>query len=82
MRCHYSPLQGDGMILGTIDFPDELVASIVQGRCVVFAGAGVSKGQPAGLWHGLQQRYVFFPFRDLTPRSPQCQQPFRPGPSP
>ncbi len=37
------------MKLGQIDFPPELIAAIRDGELVVFAGAGVSKGQPACL---------------------------------
>ncbi len=37
------------MKLGQIDFPPELIGEIRDGELVVFAGAGVSKGEPAGL---------------------------------
>ena len=37
------------MKLGQVDFPPELIAAIRDGELVVFAGAGVSKGRPAGL---------------------------------
>ncbi len=37
------------MKLGQIDFPPELVGAIRDGELVVFAGAGVSKGDPACL---------------------------------
>ena len=37
------------MKLGQIDFPPELIGAIRDGELVVFAGAGVSKGQPANL---------------------------------
>ena len=37
------------MRLGEIDFPTELIEAIRDGKLVVFAGAGVSKGSPANL---------------------------------
>ena len=37
------------MRCGQIDFPDELLHAIRDGRFVVFAGAGVSMGDPANL---------------------------------
>ncbi|MCY4475508.1 MAG: SIR2 family protein [Chloroflexi bacterium] len=37
------------MKLGQIDFPPELIGAIRDGELVVFAGAGVSKGDPACL---------------------------------
>ena len=37
------------MKLGQIDFPPELIGAIRDGELVVFAGAGVSKGEPASL---------------------------------
>jgi hypothetical protein len=37
------------MRCGQIDFPDELLHAIRDGRFVVFAGAGVSMGDPAHL---------------------------------
>lgn len=37
------------MILGQVDFPDDLMRSLEGGSCVVFAGAGVSCGPPAKL---------------------------------
>ena len=32
-----------------VDFPETLIAALRDGRLVIFAGAGVSMGQPAGL---------------------------------
>jgi hypothetical protein len=37
------------MRCGQIDFPDKLLHAIRDGRFVVFAGAGVSMGDPANL---------------------------------
>ncbi|MDH5301531.1 MAG: DUF4020 domain-containing protein [Gammaproteobacteria bacterium] len=37
------------MQFNSINFPDELIASLRAGKCVVFAGAGVSMGEPANL---------------------------------
>ncbi len=35
------------MNCGTIDLPDEIVSALERGQLVIFAGAGVSMGQPA-----------------------------------
>ncbi len=37
------------MILDPLDIPDELLEAQEQGRLVVFAGAGVSRGSPSDL---------------------------------
>src|SRR5689334_18434128 len=37
------------MLCGQIDFPDKLIQAIREGKLVVFAGAGVSMGEPARL---------------------------------
>ena len=34
---------------GLLDFPSALIAAIGNDKLVVFAGAGVSMGEPAGL---------------------------------
>ena len=37
------------MKIAGVDFPEPLLAALRDGRLVVFAGAGVSMGLPAGL---------------------------------
>lgn len=37
------------MILGDVDFPSQLVDAAIEGKLVIFAGAGVSMGAPANL---------------------------------
>ncbi|MEJ2693810.1 MAG: SIR2 family protein [Candidatus Thiodiazotropha sp.] len=37
------------MQFNSINFPDELIASLRASKCVVFAGAGISRGKPASL---------------------------------
>ncbi|MDN3652768.1 DUF4020 domain-containing protein [Thalassotalea ponticola] len=37
------------MILGEVDFPSQLVDAAIEGKLVIFAGAGVSMGAPANL---------------------------------
>ncbi len=37
------------MLLDTVDFPDELIDDLLEGRLVVFAGAGVSLDEPSSL---------------------------------
>lgn len=37
------------MQFNSINFPDELISGLRAGKCVVFAGAGVSMGEPANL---------------------------------
>ena len=58
------------MRCGQIDFPDELLYAIRDGRFVVFAGAGVSMGDPANLpsfWSLAEQIAVG---SGLAPREP------------
>ena len=46
------------MNIAGIDFPDPILSALRDDRLVIFAGAGVSKGQPAGLpnFHALVQK--------------------------
>ena len=37
------------MRIAEVDFPDDIIRSIDEGRLVVFAGAGVSRGRPANM---------------------------------
>lgn len=37
------------MLLGEVDFPEEVLSAHERGRLVIFVGAGASKSQPSSL---------------------------------
>ena len=43
------PDSASAMKIGGVDFPEPLLNALRDGKLVVFAGAGVSMGPPAGL---------------------------------